>query len=367
MPKTTTKSYIYIAVTLIAALTAGCSESQEEKVYQTFKCAKAATMLGEDADAQIAMRNTDHLLSKINTGGSPARYGMEMGARFQEEVPLYANDREGQFQLLLEVYKSSRCKALYRQQSAPSGQTGIPEHMPGEMPLPAGGAASDAPVEQEGDRPLESLRASASDVVIDPPILGSEADHNRNEVIRPTQVFQPDDTIYLQVPYRGTGSVEHKLSTKWTFHGEFTDVPVYEAFKLIHTDGDLAALFFTENQSGWASGRYNVEVQLDGQTIRAVTFTVTEPAQSAPERSSPGPGCATAVSDLERAMCRDAGLAALDKTLADRFEQAKANSNDVWELDQAQGTWRRDRRDACRDDIACLTTAYQERIDALSP
>ena len=186
VPKTTTKSYIYIAVTLIAALTAGCSESQEEKVYQTFKCAKAATMLGEDADAQIAMRNTDHLLSKINTGGSPARYGMEMGARFQEEVPLYANDREGQFQLLLEVYKSSRCKALYRQQSAPSGQTGIPEHMPGEMPLPAGGAASDAPVEQEGDRPLESLRASASDVVIDPPILGSEADHNRNEVIRPT-------------------------------------------------------------------------------------------------------------------------------------------------------------------------------------
>ncbi len=374
MPKTTTKSYIRIAAILIAALAVGCSESPEEQVYQAFKCAKAATMLGEDADAQMAMRNTDHLLSKINTGGSPARYGMEMGARFQEEVPLYANGREGQFQLLIEVYESGRCKALYRRQSAPSGQVGIPEYVPGEEPSTTGAESSP---DGQIDQTVDEGPAPAGDVVIDAPMLGSAANETSGDITQPTQVFRQEDMIYLRVPYRGTGSAEHTLSTKWTFNGESGDVTVHEASKLIHADGDLAALFYMEYRHSRASGRYTVEVQVDGQTMRAVSFTITEPMQLGsgvsqedtvtPEGHIPVPRCPPAVSDLERAMCRDAGLVALDKKLSELHRKAQATTNDVWELDQEQGKWRRDRRDPCRDDIACLTAAYQERIDALSP
>lgn len=376
--KTATKSYISIAATLIAALAAGCSESPEEQVYQAFKCAKAATMLGEDADAQMAMRNTDHLLSKINTGGSPARYGMEMGARFQEEVPLYANGREGQFQLLIEVYESGRCKALYRKQSAPSGQVGIPEYVPGEEPSTMGAAgSSDGQIDQTVVEGPASQAASPGEVVIDAPMLGSAANETTGDITRPTQVFRQEDMIYLRVPYRGAGSAEHTLSTKWTFNGESGDVPVHEASKVIHADGDLAALFYMEYRNARASGRYTVEVQVDGQTMRAASFTVAEPMQLGsgmsqedtvtPERPIPVPRCPPAVSDLERAMCRDSGLVALDKKLSELHRKAQATTNDVWELDQEQGKWRRDRRDPCRDDIACLTAAYQERIDALSP
>ena len=356
-------------IVLVAFFLAGCSESPEEQVYQAYKCAKAAMMLGEDGEAEQAMRSTNHLMSKIDTGGSPARYGMAMAERFQDEVPLYANNREGQFQLLLAVYESSRCKDIYGKQEGGGPPQGIPEHVPGdESETEEGSGQSDNQSPPAGAQSLSPEGVRSVEVTIDPPTLGSEAETDSHIIIRPTQVFQPEDTIYLSVPTRNTELAEHRLRTRWTFHGGAVDSLVYEDYKIIRSRESRVLLFRAEKLSGWSSGRYTIEIQLDGQTMRAVSFTVAEPAQSSPvgvERS-PSRGCTTVPTPLGKALCSDGELAALDRTLDELFSKAKAASRDPWELDQSQGQWRNLRRDACNGDFACLKEAYEDRISALS-
>lgn len=72
---------------------------------------------------------------------------------------------------------------------------------------------------------------------------------------------------------------------------------------------------------------------------------------------SPAFDCGKAGTDVERMICSDPGLAAMDVQLA---SAVRAAANDA-AITEAQKTWLHDVRDACAD-TNCLHTAYQQRL-----
>lgn len=103
-----------LCIALALPLLAGCFSSAEDKVYTVFKCAKVATLLGRDQDANAALRNGQAQLGEVQTGASQAQYAMLLGQRFQDDVPLYKYQRSTQFEMLLELHGSKTCQALYK-------------------------------------------------------------------------------------------------------------------------------------------------------------------------------------------------------------------------------------------------------------
>ena len=75
---------------------------------------------------------------------------------------------------------------------------------------------------------------------------------------------------------------------------------------------------------------------------------------------SPAFNCAKAVTDVERLICTDRSLAAMDVELSKRV---KASPNANTKAIQIQ--WLKDVRDACTD-LSCLRDAYQIRLETIS-
>lgn len=95
---------------LVAVVASGCSSADDE-MYQHFRCAKAATLLERETEAQNAMVRSYKAAKAL--GEPNARYFMMLGQRFQDDVPLYKYTAGGQVQLLTSVYKERRCQKMY--------------------------------------------------------------------------------------------------------------------------------------------------------------------------------------------------------------------------------------------------------------
>lgn len=104
----------FLLVVAVAPILAGCFSGAEDKVYLVFKCAKVATLLGRETDADAALRNGQASLKNVDTGGSHARYAMQLGQRFQDDVQLYKYPLSSQLSILIELHGSRACQALYR-------------------------------------------------------------------------------------------------------------------------------------------------------------------------------------------------------------------------------------------------------------
>jgi len=80
----------------------------------------------------------------------------------------------------------------------------------------------------------------------------------------------------------------------------------------------------------------------------------------------PAPGasfdCAKAATRVEKRVCADPALSALDEALANEYRTALADGDDS--LKASQLAWLKQRRDAC-DKLECLRQAYKDRIDEL--
>ncbi|OQX11307.1 MAG: hypothetical protein BWK76_19345 [Desulfobulbaceae bacterium A2] len=74
--------------------------------------------------------------------------------------------------------------------------------------------------------------------------------------------------------------------------------------------------------------------------------------------------CSKAVTDMERQICADPMLAAMDELLAQVYAQALEASPDRKELVKGQKAWLAI-RNSCRD-TACLQAAYETRISDLA-
>src|SRR6185436_15983789 len=84
------------------------------------------------------------------------------------------------------------------------------------------------------------------------------------------ETFGPADTVYASVVTEGTASVA-RLRARWTYGG--TQV-LAETEQRIAPQGTSVSEFHVRNPSGWTSGRYQVEILLDGASVGARTFEV---------------------------------------------------------------------------------------------
>ncbi|NEX21759.1 DUF3298 domain-containing protein [Thiorhodococcus mannitoliphagus] len=73
--------------------------------------------------------------------------------------------------------------------------------------------------------------------------------------------------------------------------------------------------------------------------------------------------CGKAATWVEKAICRDAGLSALDETMAERFRTAQESAADPTAMLTEQRAWLK-RRNACRN-TTCLHERYEARIQSL--
>lgn len=74
--------------------------------------------------------------------------------------------------------------------------------------------------------------------------------------------------------------------------------------------------------------------------------------------------CARATTPTEKQICSDATLSRLDEQLDDAYRTAQKRAESRTALRDAQRQWLSTRRDVCQD-VACLRSAYQARIEAL--
>jgi len=94
-------------------------------------------------------------------------------------------------------------------------------------------------------------------------------------VTAPMSTFSPKDTIYAAVS-TGTSdpaaSVPGKLGAKWT-HVD-SNQTVHEESKDLTLAGDGVTDFQISKPDGWPTGKYKVEIMLDGTVVQTREFEV---------------------------------------------------------------------------------------------
>jgi hypothetical protein len=119
--------------------------------------------------------------------------------------------------------------------------------------------------------PAPAPMASASVTGVE---LGTAVDGNMM-VSAPTSTFKPADTIHASVSTLSSdpaASVPTSLGVKWT-HVDSNQV-VHEETKQINVSGTGATDFHISKPDGWPTGRYKVDVMLDGATVQSREFEV---------------------------------------------------------------------------------------------
>lgn len=111
IPRRVLLCYLFLA--MVAVLSA-CS-SPEAKIYESFKCARAAAILGRSAQADAAAEKAGPYLRAIGASQSRFMQGVrEMSKQVEDERGPRWDGSVGQREGLRRLYESSLCQALYR-------------------------------------------------------------------------------------------------------------------------------------------------------------------------------------------------------------------------------------------------------------
>lgn len=106
---------IVISIFIILFI-AGC-ESSEDKIYSSFKCSKAATLLEEHIKAKMALHKAEAYFKDVHS--NEALFAMQLNQRFQDEFELYKYNSSSQIEIISELYNSSECKSMYESSDIP--------------------------------------------------------------------------------------------------------------------------------------------------------------------------------------------------------------------------------------------------------
>jgi subtilase family serine protease len=104
-----------------------------------------------------------------------------------------------------------------------------------------------------------------------PSIQVGRAIGSDNRIGQHTVTFRPDDTIYVSVLTKDTGS--GTIGVRWLY-GERV---VSEPSKQVSYKGAAATEFHIQNSGGFPEGKYSVEAFIDGQSVGQRNFTVARP------------------------------------------------------------------------------------------
>lgn len=122
---------------------------------------------------------------------------------------------------------------------------------PAPMPMPA---------------PMPSATAPVSVTMVD---LGNAIGPD-NKVTAMMTTFGTKDTIYTSVATDGAAA-NAPLTAKWTYQDGQT---VGTETKTLNTTGPTVTEFHATKPSGWPTGKYTVEISLNGMTAQSKQFEV---------------------------------------------------------------------------------------------
>lgn len=118
-------------------------------------------------------------------------------------------------------------------------------------------------------RPAPSGGATAPGVRVTDVSLGRSLNADKT-IGDNTSAFRPADTIYASVVTEGSAS-SATLKARWTYQdGQVVD----ESTQSIAPAGKATTEFHISKPSGWPTGKYKVEVSLDGLAAGAKDFEV---------------------------------------------------------------------------------------------
>ena len=93
---------------------------------------------------------------------------------------------------------------------------------------------------------------------------------NADKTVDDTSSFKPSDTIYASIATEGTGAAT--LKARWTYQrGQV----VNESTQAIAPTGDARTEFHISKPGGWPTGKYTLEVFLNGSSATTKDFEVT--------------------------------------------------------------------------------------------
>lgn len=92
-----------------------------------------------------------------------------------------------------------------------------------------------------------------------------------NRISDRTDDFRPNDTIYASVITEGTGA-NQTLTARWTFED---DQVVDESTRTISATGQDVTEFHISRPGGFPTGRYKVQVLLNGREVESKDFRVS--------------------------------------------------------------------------------------------
>jgi hypothetical protein len=133
-------------------------------------------------------------------------------------------------------------------------------------------APAPAPAAEQAPAPM--AEAPAPTVSVLAVTLGNAAGPD-NKIANPTTTFAPNDTIYAAVDTRTSdpaANVPGTLTAKWS-HVDSSQI-VHEESKALDFSGDGTTTFQISKPDGWPSGRYKVEISLDGNVVSTSDFEV---------------------------------------------------------------------------------------------
>jgi pyruvate/2-oxoglutarate dehydrogenase complex dihydrolipoamide acyltransferase (E2) component len=138
---------------------------------------------------------------------------------------------------------------------------------PASTPAPA--ATSPAPATTSGKS--ASLQPAA-DITVAAVTIGNELDGS-HAISKEQRHFAPEDkVIYASVATTGR-SDNATLNAKWSYE-EGKDQPFSSTTESIATDGPAVTTFKVLNPNAWPTGKYKVEISLNGKTVASEKFEV---------------------------------------------------------------------------------------------
>ena len=93
---------------------------------------------------------------------------------------------------------------------------------------------------------------------------------NADKTVTDTDSFKPNDTIYASIVTEGTAAAA-TLKARWTYQGGQV---VNESTQTIAPTGDARTEFHISKPRGWPTGKYTLEVFLNGSSAATRDFEV---------------------------------------------------------------------------------------------
>ncbi len=118
--------------------------------------------------------------------------------------------------------------------------------------------------EPEGSPPS----GTAADVRATDVSLGTEVGLDK-KILHPTDVFRPEDTLYVSVVTEGTSS-DTLLTARWLRAGR----ALVETSQSIAPTGSATSEFHLSKPGGFEPGEYEVEILVEGKPVHKRRFTV---------------------------------------------------------------------------------------------